>query len=384
MPRIFAICLLGFLLIAAVSGCTGTPAPNAPVVTPAATVPGKAKQPWEQEWDKVTAEARNEGTVVIAGNVGPSSMTIMSKVFSEKYGITPEFMSARGSEISLKISTEQNAGLYLIDVIFSTTSDVLTKLKPQGRLEKIDKALILPDVTDPKMWYAGEIPWLDKEKGYHLGFFAVPRSPVLINTQMTSQEQIKSYKDLLDPKWKGKIIINDPTLGGAGLGWFTALASDIGLDYFPKLIAQEPVLLRDQRLMAEWVARGKYPVLLGYDEQSVAEFVKAGAPIEPITLQEGAYTSQSNGSISVALKSPHPNATKVVLNWALSKEGGRTLAEAQLCQSARVDVPSDFLPRYAVRQPGIKYTNTATEDYQWKKDEYQKEAAKVFEPLIKK
>ncbi len=339
---------------------------------------------WEQDWEKLKAEGRKEGTVVLAGNIGPTSREVLTKELNDRFGIQPEFMAARGSEISLKIITEQNAGLYEVDIIFSTTSDVLTKLMPQGRLEAIDTALILPEAKDPKAWYQGEVPWLDKAKKYHLGFFAVAKSGVLINTQMTNAKDLQTYKVLLDPKWKGKILINDPTLGGAGIAWFTAVASDIGLDYFNKLLEQEPVILRDQRLMTEWVARGRYPVLLGFDEQSVTEFVKAGAPITPITLAEGAYTTQSNGAVSISLKPPHPNAAKVVLNWVMTKEGGRLLSEAQLCQSARADIAPDYLPSYMQRQPGIKYTNTSTEDYQWKKAEYQDIAEKVFGPYIKK
>ncbi len=383
MRKTLALAML-VLLVSGFLGCTGVQAPSStvsPVATPTA---GTAKEAWQQEWDKVKAEAKNEGTVVIAGNVGPSSMEIMTKVLREQFGVTPEFLSARGAEISLKIISEQNAGLYLVDLIFSTTSDVLTKLKPQGRLEKIDKALILPEVTDPKAWYQGEIPWLDKEKQYHIGFFVVASSRVLINNQLTKPGEIKSYNDLLDPKWKGKIIINDPRLAGAGLVWFTALGSDVGLDYFPKLLKQEPAVLGDQRLMTEWIARGKYPILLGCDEQSIAEFIKAGAPIELITLKEGAHTTQANGSVSMALKAPHPNAAKTVMNWALSKEGGRLLAEAQLSPSARVDVPTDFLPSYSLRQPGIKYVNTATEDYQYAKEEFRKEAGKIFDAYLSK
>ncbi len=304
---------------------------------------------WEQEWERVKLEARKEGKVVLAGNIGPAA-AVFKKILPEKFGITPEIVTSRGSETATKMVQEQNAGLYLTDVLFSTTTSVITVLKPNGRLDRIDSALVLPEVKDPKAWYRGEIPYVDKEKKYHIAFFAVPKSGALINTQLVAPGDLKSYYDLLQPRWKGKILVNDPTLSGAGNSWFTPLAEQIGLDYIKKLLLQEPVVSSDQRLATEWLARGKYPIYLGCDEQTIAEFVKAGAPVDTILLKEGAYLTQSNGAVSLVTKAPHPNASKVVINWALSREGGRMLSEAVMNQSARVDVPADFLPAAYRRQ----------------------------------
>ncbi len=367
-------------------GCTG-PETAPPGLTSTASPPQRTVAPqsaWEQEWNKVRLEAKREGTVVIAGNISPSGNDILKKVLGEQFQITPEFIIGRGPEVVTKIINEQNAGLYLVDVILATTTSVLTVLKPQGKVDRMDTALILPEVTDPKVWYNGEIPWVDKEKRYHLAFFAIPRSGVLVNTDLVNPKDIKSYYDFLDPRWKGKIVVDDPTVTGSGIGWFTPLASEVGRDYFTKLFALEPAVTRDERLMVEWVARGKYPVLLGFNNDMAAEFIKAGAPIVGIQMKEGAYTSQSNGAVSLAAKAPHLNAAKVVINWALSKEGSTLLSQASLAQSARKDVPTDFLPVDGIRQPGINYTDSSTEDYQYKKQEYAKIAQEIFGPYLKK
>ena len=337
---------------------------------------------WEEEWERVKAAARKEGKVVITGNVGPGT-AILRKVLNEKFGINPEFMVGRGSETIQKIKSEQKAGVYSYDVILSSTMNIILYLKPMGGVERIDTQLILPEVKDPKLWYQGKIPWVDVEKRYHLAFFAVPKSGVIVNSQMVKQKDVTSYYDLLAPKWKGRIVINDPTVSGAGNAWFTPLAEEIGVEYFARLLKQEPLVMREQRLATEWVARGKYPILLGCDENTAAEFTKAGAPITGLQLKEGAYTTQSNGAVSIPIKAPHPNAAKVVLNWVLSKEGGMLLSKAMLTQSSRVDVPTDFLPLYDVRQPGVKYVDSSPEEYQFKKNEYIKIAKEIFGPLLK-
>ncbi len=366
-------------LMVIVLGCVKPTAPAEPAAAPATPRAGApAQQGWEQEWERVKSQARKEGTVVLAGNVGSSANDVIKKTMSEEYGIAPEFMTARGPEVAAKIINEQNAGLYQVDVILSTTTSVLTVLKPQGRVDRMDTALILPEVKDPKLWYRGELPWLDKEKRYHFAFYALPKAGVLVNTQMVNPNELRSYFDLLDPRWKGKILIDDPSISGSGNSWFTPLASELGLEYFAKLLEQEPAVIRDERLMVEWIAKGKYPVLLAYNTDIAADFLKAGAPIAGIQMKEGAYTTQSNGAVSLALKAPHPNAAAVFINWALSKEGGARLSQASLAQSARTDVPTDFLPADGIRRADIKYTDSSTEDYQFKKQEYLKIAQDMF------
>ena len=344
---------------------------------------GTTKMAWEEEWERVKAAARKEGKVVITGNVGPAA-EVIKKVMNDKFGINAEFMAGRGAEVAQKIITEQNAGIYSYDVILSSTMNIILYLKPQGRVDRIDNALILPEVKDPNLWYQGKVPWVDVEKIYHLAFFAAPIPGALINTTMVKQGEIRSYYDLLAPKWKGKILMSDPTVSGSGNAWFTALAEDIGLEYFSKLLQQEPLIMRDERLMEEWVARGKYPMVIGCDEKMAAEFIRAGAPMTGMQLKEGAYTTQSNGAVSIPVRAPHPNAAKVVLNWVLSKEGGTMLSKSTFNQSSRIDVPTDFLPAYIIRQAGIKYADSSPEEYQIKKGKYEKIAKDLFGPIIKK
>lgn len=321
------------------------------------------------EWRDLVSAAQREGRVTLYGQIASTVQKVLSKELKSKFGITAEFVSGRGGEIANKIIAEQNAGLYIADVIFATTTNIINYLLPQGKVDRMDSAIILPEILDPAVWWEGKLPWVDKEQRYHMAFFAAPRIDLMVNTGLVKPGEIKSYKDLLAPKWKGRIVINDPTITGAGVSWFSAATKLIGPEYMRKLAKQQPLISRDQRLQVEWIARGKYPILIAATEQAEAEFVTAGAPIELLDTAEGGCVSQSSGAISLALKAPHPSAAKVVLNWVLSKEGQTTLSKAYLMQSGRVDVPSDFLDPKAVRKPGRKYINTSTEEFQFlKKD----------------
>lgn len=375
--------LLSVTLACAPTGIQETPSERGPA--PGVAQPtSKPQEAWELEWERFKAEAKKEGEVVLYGQLGASAQQALRKVLKEKFGIEAIFVALRGEETTNKIIAEQNAGLYLADVIFATTNNIINYLKPQGRIPPMDSAIIFPEILDPKVWWQGRIPWVDNDQRYHIAFLAGPRVDVMVNAAQVKPGEIKSYKDLLAPKWKGKIVINDPTVSGSGNAWFSAMAEFItGPEYLRELVKQEPVILRDQRLQVEWVARGKNPVLIAATEQVEADFIKAGANIDLLVLEEGGYVSQSSGAISLAARASHPNAAKVVINWVLSKEGQTVLSETFLMQSGRVDVPTDFLPRFAVRKPGLKYFNTSTEDFQYKKNKNLQVAKEIFGPLMK-
>ncbi len=83
--------------------------------------------------------------------------------------------------------------------------------------------------------------------GINTEFFTSPY--ILINTDMARDDDFRSYRDVLNPKWKGKIVQNDPTVLGTGFSFFAVVGGlMLGYDYMKQLTAQDPVLLRDRRL----------------------------------------------------------------------------------------------------------------------------------------
>ncbi len=119
--------------------------------------------------------------------------------------------------------------------------------------------LVLPEVKDKSKWRTGDITFLDKGKTA-MAFSLNRLHYAAVNTEMVKEGEITSIEDVLAPKWKGKIVINDPTVGGSGNEWFTfimlqAYGMEKGREYVQRLLRQETVVIRDQRLQAEWVAK---------------------------------------------------------------------------------------------------------------------------------
>jgi len=100
----------------------------------------------------------------------------------------------------------------------------------------------------------------------------------------------------------------------------------LGDDYMKALVLQEPVVLRDKRLEVEWLAKGKYPVLIGGNYDNLLEFKKLGAPIAANKTKEGSYIGPGSGVIEMAPKPSHPNAARLYIDFILSREGQQLIA----------------------------------------------------------
>ncbi|MBI4332261.1 MAG: extracellular solute-binding protein [Chloroflexi bacterium] len=345
---------------------------------------GASKPAWEQQWDNTTAEAKKEGKLVFIGSGGSALREVgMDKLLREKFGIAVELIGGGASEIIPKLVAERRAGLYLEDVFVLSTNSFINQLKPNGLTEPLDKMIILPEALDTKAWYNGDLPWVDKDH-HQLALLAMPAATILINTELVKPDEIKSYRDLLNPKWKGKIVLVDPSQSGGGASWFSAMAEGImDLNYLREFAKQEPVISRDDRLMGEWIARGKYPVSVGLGSKIVEEFRRAGAPIQVISAAEGTFVETASAALTVMKNPAHPNAAKLFANWILTREGITFMARAYGGQAARVDVPTDFLDPKQVRQPGVNYLDSNNEQYSIRKGEYLKVAAQIFAGSLK-
>jgi len=339
------------------------------------------------DWETVLKKARQEGSVAVFGGTTVGALKASVKIFKEKFGIDLLITTGRGSSIIPKFLQERRNGLYLQDVMISGQTTLIDPLKKQGVFDPLEPVLVLPEVLDRKLWYDGTFDWADREQRYIFNFALYPTHNVVVNTDLVKPEEIQSYYDLLNPKWKDKIVINDPTTDGMGNSGFTAMLYNkmVDVDFFRKLAAQKNVMTRDQDLQATWVAKGKYPITLWPSLGAVARFIDAGAPVRPIVnVKEGTHAGSTGSALGLFNKAPHPNAAKVFINWFLSREGQDINEKHVRKQTRRIDVPPEGLKDFEIRIAGVKYFPKVDEKEEFILTEaknYDKLAEQIFASL---
>jgi len=330
-------------------------------------VPMAAAAPaWQQEWEKVLAAAKKEGTVAVIGVAGRQLQDTLTLPFEKKYGIKVEYVAGRGSEIGPKLKTERDAGKFLWDVTVSGPATSLTVMLPGGMIDPIEPALLLPEVKDPKYWRGGQIEYVDAGKRILL-MMLTQRGTLAVNPKVVKPDSITSYKDLLNPKFKQKILIDDPTMAGPGQATFTFfyLHPELGPNFIRALAKQEPTVSKDWNQELEGVAKEKFLVLIGVFDAFVEERIAAGVPvaiIDPRKIKEGSDINSTAGTLSIFNRAPHPNAAKVYINWVLSKEVQTDFARLNSNISTRLDVPTDHAPRLVPLPKAIKTYTQAAQD----------------------
>jgi iron(III) transport system substrate-binding protein len=319
------------------------------VFTAAHLMAGEAKPPAPSDWDRTVEAATKEGKLVAAIPASAELRKSMGEALSRRFpGIDVELTNSRGSANASKIAAEHAAGVRYFDLLISGTSTPFSLLKA-GILEPVEPLWILPDVKDPKRWFGGHI-WLDNAKRFIYAFQVYQSENTWHNPSLMKAEEVRSYDDLLNPKWKGKIGILDPRSPGAGTATWAFFLKIKGEDYLRKLAAQEMFLSRDQRQLADALAKGKIALTIGLTYYTFAPFIKAGLPIKPLPdMKEGTYTSCGSSALSVVKGSPHPNATKIFINWLLSREGQELYGKAMGQATRRLDVDTKWMVEHGVR-----------------------------------
>ena len=356
------------------------PATNAPADKSATQAP--QKQAWEVEWQKTLDAAKKEGRVVLYTTAGPEIRTAFAGAMKDKYGLEMEFVTGRAAEMITKILNERRAGLFLGDAYMSGAPSAIAMLVPEGVIDPIIPDLVLPEVTDVTRWFGSKFPFVDNGQRF-FGFRGSPFWSFTRNTDLVKAEELVSYNDLLKPSFKGKIAMGDPTITGASNA-FVAMVTQyfMGRDFIKQLVKQEPAVSRDERQLTEWVARGKYSILVGTTPDPITEFMKAGAPLMPVIPKEGTMIEPGAGTVAVMNRRPHPNATRVFINWLLSKEGQTLYAVTAGIESAREDVSKAHLGAELVREPGKKYI-IGDEEYQLAKGKVVQQSQEDFASLLR-
>lgn len=302
----------------------------------------------QAEWDKVLDGARKEGKVVVSFPASAELRKETERVFKQRFGIEVEVVIARGASIIRRIADEAKAGIRYFDIHVGGSSSMVSGLLVEGILEPIEPWLILPEIKESKNWWGGHL-WVDQGRRYIYAFQSYLTESMWYNTSLVKTEEMRSYDDFLNPKWKGKIGILDPRTPGAGDANWSYMWMVKGEDYLKRLVGQNLVIGRDQRLLAENVAKGKIALVIGLTHYTFLPFLRAGLPVKPLPPpKEGTYGTGGSGNLAVIKNPPHPNATKVFVNWLLGKEGQEVFTKAMGQATRRLDVDTRWLTEVGV------------------------------------
>lgn len=357
--RLAALALSLALLASACAPAIGSPA------APRAAVSG----PQASEWEQIVAAAKSEGKISIIGGPGSDNQEGLVQGFQRKYPeIQVEYNAILGPQLGPKLVTEQSAGQYLNDIINTGTTTVIENLLPAGTVTSFQPYLVGPESRDQSQWPGGRLPFADDAGQHNLVFSVYVKAPFVYSKQLATAADFRSHRDLLDPKWKGKIVLRDPRLAGGGLGnvtfWYTT--DGLGKEFLTQLFEQAPVISADNRQILNWVAQGQYAIGIGVGDLETLELQRSGVPIEMVdggALREGTYITAGNGALGIAKDPPHPNALKVYLDYLLSREGQVHWSRTAGFPSLRKDVPRDHIPDILVPKEGASYQKNYTEEY---------------------
>ena len=267
--------------------------------------PALAQTPGDAEWKKVIEGARKEGKVVMySGAVGTPVVPKLAAAFEARYGVRLEVLEARASELRERIRTEQTAGKLLGDVSYNGSTTTALQLA-EGAFQPYGS---LPNAGRPVAPF--------KADGTRVPIYVIQYG-ILVNTEMVKPaEEPKSWKDLLDPRWKGKILSDDMRALGGGAVLFMVTVQKFGKEFQDKLAEQQLHMNRELRGNYPRVARGEYPLYIPFTLPDILDL--KGLPVKAIIPSEGCTYVRFDGTI---LKNcPHPNAARLLLDFFLSDE----------------------------------------------------------------
>jgi ABC-type Fe3+ transport system substrate-binding protein len=300
---------------------------------------------WQSEWESALKGAKKEGKVVIAIPPSAELRKELEPLLKQKFGIDAELVVSRGADSANRIASEFKAGVRYFDMIIQGTTTAMS-LQDNGMLDAVSSYMILPEVKDPKYWWGGHI-WNDNLKTNRFLYSFVANAGtegLFCNTDLVKPEEFRSFDDLLNPKWKGKIGLNDPRIGGSGISLWSFMWETKGEEYLQKLVQQDLFLSRNLRQIADALAKGKLAITIGLGRAEYDPFLSAGLPIKELPRpKEGLPASSGYGVLGIVKDPPHPNTTKVFVNWFLGKEGQEFYAKVMKQGTRRLDVDTKWM-----------------------------------------
>jgi iron(III) transport system substrate-binding protein len=308
----------------AASPAAAAPAASPAVAAPAGSPAAKPAVDYKAEMATLYEAAKKEGKLVLYSSMNLDDAKVVLPEFEKTFpGVKVEHIRAQGEDLMQRIITETKGGKVLADV-FDTNAAQVAQVVQEGILDSyaIPAAADLPaSFKDPQNRWTTE-----RVTTVILGFNS---------SQVKPEEAPKTWDDLADPKWKGKIIME---VGDQEM-LITLLKQkytneEQGIEVFKKIAANQPQAFSGHTQQSELLAAGQGAVCMACYGHHIIALQQKGAPVD-FTKTEGVLYSLVFGLVKSA---PNPNAGKLYLNWTMSPDGQKVLGAAGRAP-ARSEVP---------------------------------------------
>lgn len=279
---------------------------------------------------KLVEGARKEGELDIYTSAQSDDMNALTDVFKRKYGVKVSVWRSSSEKVLQRAVAEARANRFTVDVV-ETNGPELESLHRENLLQVVKSPhhaeLIAPAVLPHGEW-----------AGTRLNVFVQA-----YNTNAVSRRDLpKTWEDLLDPKWKGKIGIEAEDIDWLA-GLFSELGEDRGKRLFGQIVTRNGISVRKgHTLLTQLVVSGEVPLALTVYNYKAEQLKRRGAPIDWFAI--GTAIARPNG-VAVARHAPHPNAAVLFYDFELSEEGQKILAQRDFVPTNRnVDTPLGRVP----------------------------------------
>ena len=275
--------------------------------------------------------ARKEGKVVWYTSLALSSAEKVAKLFEAAYpGIKVEVQRTGSQRILQRLMQELQANIKNVDVIHTSDAGHYVLLKDKKLLMKYTPAGV------------ERFPASFKDKdGFHYGLRATVNVIAYNTKAVSASDAPKTWKDLLDPRWKGKLVTAHPGYSGVTATHVLALVNLYGWDYFKQLAQNRPMLVQSAVDPSTVVASGERAVAANGGDYTFYQVKKKGNPVEIVFPKEGVPLVVSPTAITAF--APHPNAAKLFTDFIFSRPTQQVLADSEGLYTGHPDVtyPAD-------------------------------------------
>lgn len=357
---------LGFvavlLLILAAHGAlaaTSTPASRAAPGPAQKAVPSN----FDREWAELVAAAKREGKLMM--NPPPTWQRLeglgqVFAAFEKEFGIKVLTSRGTGAAQAERVLAERRARIYNSDIFIGGAATFGTLLSAKA-LDPIKPLLFHPEVVDRSLWKGGVHRYLDAAQEF-VFIYGARNAPIgiSINTQLVRPGEIKSFWDLMNPKWKGKVVAYQPRTAQAGVTYSQVYWNkDLGPEFLRRIYSWDGIrFVTTTREFSDGLAAGAYAIgfLEGPAQREIRSLESQGLPVKMLMGQDVGVKvpSASPGGAStfaVVNRAANPNARKLFVNWLLMRRVQHLFnrhGEGEY-ESLRADVPNDDVqPLYRI------------------------------------